>query len=199
MIKYLVFEECQSLNFFPVKHGISKQYSPMTIVEHRVLDYKKHCMHPFGSFVQAKDETNPLNSMALRTMDCIYLRPVLDNVQGGHELLNLATKRVVTRMTVIEIPIPDRIIKLVEELAKRDGIKSFKFVSCSIAGVDELLQKQIDLENLEDEEDEDYDYEQEDDIEFVYDKEERLDDAELDELAGVDVENHEANVQEVPE
>ncbi len=65
--------------------------------------------------------------------------------------------------------------------------------------MDELLQKQIDLENLEDEEDEDYDYEQEDDIEFVYDEEERLDDAELDELAGVDVENHEANVQEVPE
>ncbi len=143
----------------------------MTIVEDCVLDYKKYCMHPFGSFVQAKDESNPLNSMASRTMDCIDIQPVLDNVQGGHELINLATKRVVSRMNVIEIPIPDRIIKVVEELAKQDGIKSFKFVSWSITGVDELLQKQIDFENLEDEEDEDYDYEQEDDIEFVYDEE----------------------------
>ena len=139
LVKYLVFEECRALNFFSAKGGISKEYSPMTLIENRNLDYKKHCLYPFGAFVQARDEPNPLNTMASHSLDCIYLRPVLDNVQGGHEVFNLQTKRVITRLHVTEIPVPQRIIKLVEELATQDKIKSFKFVLHSITGVDSML------------------------------------------------------------
>ncbi len=163
LVKYMVFEECRSLNLFPAKGGISKDFSPMTIIDRKSLDYNKHCMYPFGAFMQAKDEPNPYNTMASRTIDCIYLRPVLDNVQGGHELYNLGSKQVITRLTVTELPVPDRIIKLVEEIAKQDKMKSFKFVSCSIAGVENLLQQKLDAEHLDDETEEDYDYQPDED------------------------------------
>ena len=110
MIKYLVFEESRALNYFPVKNGISKEFSPMMLIEQKGLDYNKNCLYPFGAFVQAKDEPNPLNTMASRTLDCIYLCPVTDNAQGGHELFNLTSKHIITCNTVIEIPAPSRII-----------------------------------------------------------------------------------------
>ena len=61
----------------------------------RPLDYNKHCAVPFGSYVHAVNENKPTNSMAPRTIGCIYLRYV-DNNQGGHELLNLHTNKVIT-------------------------------------------------------------------------------------------------------
>ena len=41
------------------------------------------------------------NTQALRTIDAIYLCP-LNNIQGGHEVMNLATGNVVTRSRVWE-------------------------------------------------------------------------------------------------
>ncbi len=143
-------------------------------------------MHvPFGAYVLAKDEPTPYNSIASRTVDCLYLQPVLEIVQGGHELYNLNTKRVMTRLTVTELPVPFRIMKLVSEIAEQDNMKSFKFVSCSIAGVDNILQHKLDAENFKDDEEEDYEYEPEDDEELIADEEERLDEAQIDDNAGV--------------
>ena len=53
MIIELVEMSANRLNWFPEKNGISKYYSPRTIIEGRPLDYKKDCAHEFGTYVQA--------------------------------------------------------------------------------------------------------------------------------------------------
>ena len=84
MIKILVAEVATRLNFFPSKGGI--QVSPRIMLKHPKLEYAKHCIIPFGSYVQARHEANPYNTAAPRTLDCIYLRPTY-SPHGGHELL----------------------------------------------------------------------------------------------------------------
>ena len=99
MVKYLVVEPAKNLNFFPAKYGISKYYSPRMILHQQNLDFTKHCKYSFGLYVQGHDEPSPSNTNASRTLDCIYLRPV-SSMQGGHELLHLATNKVVIRRRV---------------------------------------------------------------------------------------------------
>jgi hypothetical protein len=92
-----------TLNMFPAKGGISAHYSPHTILTGQAIDFKKHLAIPFGSYVQANNENDPSNTNAPRTLDCIYLGPVMDNRQGGHKLLHLGTGKVITRPRVKEI------------------------------------------------------------------------------------------------
>jgi len=110
------------LNAFPPKSGISKEYSPRIIMGKRPIDYNKHCKISFGSYVQASNENVPTNTMKPRTIGAIYLQPT-DNVQGGHQLLNLSTGRVITRAHVTEIPIPQDVVDRVEFLAQQDNVK----------------------------------------------------------------------------
>ena len=107
----------QQLNLFPVKGGLSEYYSPHVIMSKKNIDYNKHCQHTFGTFVQANQENNPMNMQAPRTIDAIYLRP-LNNIQGGHEVMNLATGNVVTRSRVWERPATEMVIRVVENMAK---------------------------------------------------------------------------------
>ena len=57
------------------------------IVTGQIIDYKKQCKTAFGAYVQALHETNPTNTMALRTIGCIYLRYIEDHATG-YKLLN---------------------------------------------------------------------------------------------------------------
>ena len=94
--------------------------------------------------MQAHDELDPLNSQAPRTLDCIYLRPVT-NAQGGHEVFNLATKRVLTRHKVTTVPITTAVIDSVNAMAAADQMQGLViksktghilYDSAWIAGVD---------------------------------------------------------------
>ena len=97
------------LNLVPVKGGISPYYSPRAILGAPVLDYNKHCTIPFGAYVQAKHESEPTNDNTARMIDCIYLCPC-NNLQGGHELMDLNSGWVITRRKVTEIPITKVVI-----------------------------------------------------------------------------------------
>ena len=76
----------------------------------------------------------------------IYLQ-ALENIQGGYEMMNLSTGKIITRHKITEIPITKEIINRVEFLAEQDDIKPdliFKTRSgeilndnVSIAGVDD--------------------------------------------------------------
>jgi hypothetical protein len=90
------------------------------------LDYDKHCAVPFGAYIQANHETNQTNSNAARTTDAIYLQPVL-NIQGGHELCDLNSNRVITRARVSQIPVTNLVIKAIETIVEDQGFKSLKF------------------------------------------------------------------------
>jgi hypothetical protein len=102
MIKILAMESTKKLNFFPSANGISPYYSPRMIIHHETLDYNKHCLIPFGSYVQAHNEPAPSNSQLPRTLDCIYLR-YMNNKQGGHELLDLRTGSTIHRRVVTQV------------------------------------------------------------------------------------------------
>ena len=92
-----------------------------------VLDYDKHCSVPFGSYIQATlNDATKKNTNQARTLDCVYLRPLRDS-SGGHELLHLASKKVITRQEAKPIPVPESIIESVEGLAEKQGVKGLKF------------------------------------------------------------------------
>jgi hypothetical protein len=129
MIKVLTMECAKKLNFFPPKGSLSAYYSPRMILHKQNLDYNKHCTFPFGSYVQAHNEPNIKNSMMPRTLDCIYLRYV-NNQQGGHNLLDLRTGKVITRRRITLVPIIQQVIDTVHKMATADGFTAgLKIVS----------------------------------------------------------------------
>jgi hypothetical protein len=88
---------------------------------HENLDYNKHSKHPFGSYVQAHQEPTPKKFQYARTIDCIYLQYV-DNLQGGHHLLDLVTGHVITRQCICSVPFTRNIIDIVHKMADKDGM-----------------------------------------------------------------------------
>ncbi len=157
MLRYLAMVATKQLNLFLAKGGVSSYYSPHVLLGGRNIDFNKHCQVPFGAYVQAVQENNPKNTNAPRTIDAIYLRPV-ENIQGGHELMDLDSGRLITRPRVVEVPITNLVIKAVEAMAEEQGIKSLKlqnrrktifYPADWIAGVDYVEEDNKD----EDEED----------------------------------------------
>ena len=168
--------ECTSkLNIFPAKGGISPYYSPRILLNQRTLDYKKECQVPFGAYVQAHNQPTYTTSNAPHTLDAIYLRPA-QNMQGGHELMDLTSGLVITHASVTEIPVTDLVIKAVEKMGYDQGFPTsgMKFTTPNrqgqiyldndwIAGVD--YDEYEDEENPEDPEDENDDNNEETDYE----------------------------------
>jgi hypothetical protein len=164
MINYLAMTQANKLNLFPVKGGVSKYYSPRMILNQTNLDYTKHCVVPFGAYVQANHESTKTSSNVTRTLEAIYLRPA-QNQQGGHELTDLNSGQLVSRNIVHEIPVTDVVIKAVENMAYQQGFKSLKLKNRNgviyhdadwIVGVDYDDPDDIENEN----EDEEYDNEE---------------------------------------
>jgi len=193
MLQHLAMICADRLNWFPAKGGASPYYSPHVIMTHQDLDYEKHCQVPFGAYVQAYQENNPTNTNAPRTIDAVYLRP-MKNKQGGHEVMNLATGRVVTAMKVFEKPVTDFVIKAVEAMAAEQNIKTLKltgrnkqplFPADWIAGVDYETESETEPET-ESEDDEEYtdDTDEDDDGDDLDDEDtyDTVDQAEIDEL-----------------
>jgi len=152
------------LNTFPPSGGISPTYSPRAIITGRPVSYDKHCRVGFGSYVQATTTKDPTNTPEERCIDGIYLGP-LDNTQGGYEVLNLNTGRIITRHKIDEIPMPTHVIKRVEQLAARDGFKphaepTFRSYAL-LAGVDEQDPEEDDDYDPTDDSDDDESYDEE--------------------------------------
>jgi len=78
------------------------------------IDYEKHCKYALGEYVRAHTEPNPSNTIEERTIDCIYLR-YIDNEQGGHQLLNLNTNKIIARRKITRAMITKNIIQLEED------------------------------------------------------------------------------------
>jgi hypothetical protein len=83
----------KQLNLFPVKGGISTQFSPKQIMTGEVVHYK-FCSVPFGQYCQILEEGHPRNGLGARTQGAIALEPS-GNVQGGHKLYTLNTASIV--------------------------------------------------------------------------------------------------------
>jgi hypothetical protein len=179
LVRYLVTTQASQLNLFPAKGGISPYYSRRTILGLPVLDYDKHCTVPFGAYVQANHETNQTNSNAARTIDAIYLRPAI-NMQGGHELYDLNSNRVITQARVTQIPFTDVVIKAIEQIAEDQGFKTLKFKNRKgaifhntdwIAGVDydDNIPQDAEEDKAYDDDNENKDPEDDENIDNEYD------------------------------
>jgi hypothetical protein len=126
MICYLAMIQTNQLNLFTVKGGVSPYNSPRMVLNQMNLDYTKHCVVPFGAYVQANHESTKTSSNVTRTLDAIYLRPA-QYQQGGHELMDLNSGQLITRSIVHKIPVTNVVIKSVENMAYQQGFKSIKF------------------------------------------------------------------------
>ena len=139
----------EKLNYFPAKNGISKHYSTEQIVEHRNVNFKRDCIAEFGAYVLASGGESS-NNMTPRSIEGIYMRPTRTQ-RGGHKLLNLHTKRIITKPKIDVVPVTDQVISRINSWAHEEGIKSFKFFNKrgneetyqdgdQIAGVDDNQQ-----------------------------------------------------------
>eukprot|EP00957_Ditylum_brightwellii_P007571 573144-Ditylum_brightwellii.AAC.1 len=108
------------LNAFAPRSGILSTYSPQTILCGSNLTYKQHCKVTLGAYVQTHEENAPTNSMEDKIIGAIVLVPSF-NMQGGYKFLSLSTSQIINRREFFELPVPDNIIKRVEELTPADG------------------------------------------------------------------------------
>ena len=111
---HMAFFVTKLLNFFPVKGGISDQYSPKAIMSGEIINYRQYCL-PFGSYCQIQEEDLPCNSMEPRTQGAISLGPST-NRQGSQKFYNLTTARVIVRRSWTVIPTNDGVIVQVNKL-----------------------------------------------------------------------------------
>ena len=96
-------------------------------------------------------------------LDAIYLRPA-QNQQGGHELMDLNSGKLITRNIVHEIPVTDVVIKAVETMAFAQGFTTLKFKNRNkIIFHDADWIAGVDYDENEEENDDDEPYTQEDD------------------------------------
>ena len=68
------------LNAFTPKSGLSKTYSPRTIMTGKTLYWKKSCKLNFGAYAQVHEDRNVTNTLEERTQGAICLGPT-DNLQ----------------------------------------------------------------------------------------------------------------------
>ena len=51
----------------------------------------------------------------------------MDKIQGVHDIFDLHSQKVIKRQKIIEIPIPEKIIKQIEAMAAHEKVTSIKF------------------------------------------------------------------------
>ncbi|CAJ1968996.1 unnamed protein product [Cylindrotheca closterium] len=90
-----------------------------------------------GQYVHAIG-TDSNNSMEPRSIEAIYIEPTKGQCTG-HPVLNLNTKKIISRPKVVVLPVTDQVIQRVEAWAAAKGVTSMKF-----------FDKKRDLETFQD-------------------------------------------------
>jgi len=102
------------LNCFPHKNGIHPTLSPCTTVTGSTIDYNKHFILQFGSYVQVHEPHN--NSLMPRTTGAIALGPS-GNAQGGYYFMTLTSGKSIIRNKWTVLPMPAEVIATIHQLA----------------------------------------------------------------------------------
>ena len=105
------------VKFFPPKGGISNTLSPQAIVTGLSPNAERHCRLPFGAYAQVHaDNTQSNSAMISRTIGAICLGPT-GNIQGTYKFMSLLTGRLIKARSFTPLPMPEEVIKQVEEMA----------------------------------------------------------------------------------
>jgi hypothetical protein len=124
------------LNAFHCSSGVSKIFSPRTIMNGTSLDDANHCKLPFNAYVEAHEENLPYNTMNERTQCTICMGPT-SNFKGSYKFMCLKTGQQITRKQFLEILLPADVIKRVEAITLRNnqsGELLFTGRQCNIVG-----------------------------------------------------------------
>ncbi|CAJ1968242.1 unnamed protein product, partial [Cylindrotheca closterium] len=139
--------------------------------------------------------------MEPRSIKAIYIEPTKGQ-RTGHRVLNLNTKKMISRPKVVVLPVTNQVIKRVEAWAAAEGVASMKFFDKKrdletfqdgdqIVGVDDTEQGY-----LEEAFDQDYEAEDEDECDFnLHGQFDDIDDSKREELLA-DADN---DVDDMPE
>ena len=84
----------QEVELFPAWYGESKCFSPRMITYKKNLDCNKYLAFTLDGHMQDLNKPNKKNANALRTLDCLFLRPKTIK-QGGCKLLHLSLNKTV--------------------------------------------------------------------------------------------------------
>ena len=112
------------INAVPAVKEISDRFSPREIFTGRRLNLK-HLKAPFGEYIEASVDADVTNDIKRQTHACISLGPS-GNWQGSQVCLDLETGVVVLRRTIKRLPMPDRIIKVINDWGKSQKNANFK-------------------------------------------------------------------------
>ena len=126
-VRYLALRVARNINYLPKKTGISKIFSPHTILKQKQVNFNKDFIHSFGEYVQATDDRSPQNSNMPRLIESIYLRAE-DTLKGSHQLMNLAMGSVLCRPKVDTCDMMRMMIHQVELIVSKQGYKSLTFL-----------------------------------------------------------------------
>jgi hypothetical protein len=91
------------INAFPPSSGVSKTFSPHTIMTGTMLDFNKHCQIPFGAYAELHEDNDVTNTTTERTQPAICLGPKA-NFQGSYKFLSLKTGKCITRKQFMSYP-----------------------------------------------------------------------------------------------
>ncbi len=103
VVIHLVYFAVLWLNSLPAAAGVSERNSLREIVLGLKLDFAKHCIAPFGSYVKAQDNPMITNTMCPCTFPGIFLDPT-GNRQGTHKVFDINTGVVTKPCTVTSSP-----------------------------------------------------------------------------------------------
>ena len=90
------------------------EYYPRDIVTQQSVDYKKDCRAEFGSYVEVSTYAMVTNYQTLQTHRCVALG-YFGNIQESLKCFDLKSGKVVMRRVFKVIPMPDRVVKLVND------------------------------------------------------------------------------------
>ncbi|CAJ1955008.1 unnamed protein product [Cylindrotheca closterium] len=108
------------LNVFPPKDSISSHFSPQQLIDNVNINYKSDMVAELGQYVHAIG-TDSNNSMEPRSIEAIYIEPTKGQCTG-HRVLNLNTKKMISRPKLVLLPVTDQVIQRVEAWAAAEGV-----------------------------------------------------------------------------
>ncbi|CAJ1956667.1 unnamed protein product, partial [Cylindrotheca closterium] len=117
--------------------NVSSHFSPQQLIDNVNINYKRDMVAELGQYVHAIG-TDSNNSMEPRSIEAIYIEPTKGQ-RTGHRVLNLNTKKMISRPKVVVLPVTNQVIQRVEAWAAAEGATSMKF-----------FDKKRDLETFQD-------------------------------------------------
>ena len=103
------------LNCIPTKFT---NYSPARIMKDRVIDYKIHCKHQFGEYVQVVMKSTSLIEVE-RTVDALAAYPT-GNEQGTWRYYNITTGKPISHKKGTNVPVPEQLPDRIHALAENE-------------------------------------------------------------------------------